>query len=266
MEPARLPYKNSSIAWYRYGDGPVTVLCFHGYSENAKTFEFLGKHGGDRFTFFAIDLPFHGSTEWNDGLDFTDEDLQSIIGQVIPAGDFYIIGYSLGGRVGLSLYESMPWLVKKIVLLAPDGLKVNAWYWLATQTIIGSRLFRFTMRHPSWFFGLLKFFNKLGFVNTSIFKFVNYYIGDAEVRELLFKRWTALRKLKPGLKHIKELISRHRTPVRIVYGKHDRIILSSVGDRFREGIEDHCIVSVIPSGHQVLHEKHIREILAALLP
>lgn len=38
---------------------------------------------------------------------------------------------------------------------------------------------------PGWFFGLLKLMNKLKLIN-GIFKFVKYYIGDAEVRRLLY--------------------------------------------------------------------------------
>ena len=123
----------------------------------------------------------------------------------------------------------MPARIEKIVLLAPDGLKVNFWYWLATQTWIGNKLFAFTMKHPGWFFGFLKVLNKLKLVNASIFKFVNYYIGDKEVRRLLYERWTTLRKIKPNLKQIKSLLRSNKTPVRLVYGKHDRIILAGQG-------------------------------------
>ena len=101
-------------------------------------------------------------------------------------------------------------------------------------------------------------------MNASVFKYVKYYIGDAEMRELLFNRWMSLRKVSPDLGLIKKKVIEFRTPVRIVYGKHDRIILSSVGKRFQEGIEKFCTVTVIESGHQVLHEKHVEDILAAL--
>ncbi len=151
-------------------------------------------------------------------------------------------------------------------MLAPDGLKMNFWYWLSTQTWLGNKFFAFTLKHPGWFFGFLKILNKLKLVNASIFKFVNYYIGDKEVRRLLYARWTTLRKLKPRLKKIKSLINNNNTSVRLVYGMHDRIILSSVGEKFRKGIEDHCTLTVVHSGHQVLHEKHVQEILPALLP
>jgi hypothetical protein len=150
------------------------------------------------------------------------------------------------------------------VLLAPDGLKLNFWYWLATQTWLGNRLFSFTMKHPGWFLGFIKGVNKLGLFNASIFKFVNYYIGDALVREQLYKRWTGLRHLRPDLSVIKKEINEQRTPVELVYGKYDRIILSSVGDKFIKNIEAHAKITLITAGHQILHEKHIEELMKVL--
>ena len=121
------------------------------------------------------------------------------------------------------------------------------------------------MKKPGWFFGLLKIMNKLKLVNTSIFKFVTFYIGDADVRQLLYTRWTSFRKLKPNTNKIKSCIREYKTPLRFIYGKHDRIILSSVGQKFSKGIEEHCIITVIHSGHQILDEKHVDDILPALL-
>ncbi|HEX7844590.1 MAG TPA: alpha/beta hydrolase [Chitinophagaceae bacterium] len=270
MEYCSITYKNSVIGYYKFGHGPQTALCFHGYGEEASTFGFLEKYAGDKFTFYSIDLPFHGKTEWNEGLSFTNENLQQVIGAILTHKPQTInnkltyLGFSLGGRIALSLYQSQPASVEKIILLAPDGLKVNFWYWLATQSWLGNKFFAFTMKKPHWFFGFLKLLNKLGFVNASIFKFVNYYIGDKTVRQQLYNRWTALRKLRPDLKKIRSSIKENNTQVKLLYGKHDRIILSSVGEKFRKGIEEQCSITIIHSGHQVLHEKHVEEILPAL--
>jgi pimeloyl-ACP methyl ester carboxylesterase len=271
MEHRLLDYKTSKISYYRFGRGFRPVICFHGYGENAQMYAFLEGHAGHEFTFYSIDLPFHGFTDWNDG-DFTHSDLQQIISTVLYNDKpqtrnekLTLLGFSLGGRIALSLYQAQPGLVEKMVLLAPDGLKVNFWYWLATQTWAGNKLFALTMKKPGWFFGFLKLMNKLGMVNASIFKFVNYYIGDKEVRRLLYARWTSLRKLRPNLQRIKTFVNDNNTAVRLVYGKHDRIILSSVGERFRQDIEKNCTIALIHSGHQVLHEKHVEEILPALL-
>ncbi len=272
MIARQLPYKNSVISYIRIGEGPRLALCFPGYGEHATAFQFLEKYA-DEYRFLAIDLPFHGQTRWQDGLDFSAADLEHIIHDILqvenasPAGNetgITLVGFSLGGRMALRYYQANPGMVKKLVLLAPDGLKLNFWYWLATQTFFGKKLFAFTMKHPGWFFRLLRGLNSLGWVNSSIFKFVKYYIGDQQARLVLYQRWIGFRKIKPSLPVIKSLVHQHHTSVRLVYGKHDRIILPSVGQRFRKGIEAHCSITVIPSGHQVLHEKHTEEILAAL--
>ena len=268
-----LSYRDSQISYLRFGSGPRKALCFHGYGEEAGSFAFLDMHTGDHYTFYSIDLPFHGKTEWKEGLNFTNNDLLEIVNNILlkdnpglptPDSRHSLLGFSLGGRIALSLYQLQPGKIDKLILLAPDGLKMNFWYWLSTQTWMGNKFFGFTMKHPGWFFGFLKLLNKLGLVNASIFKFVNYYIGDEQVRRSLYTRWTTLRKLKPAIKKIKAAIRENKTTTRLLYGKHDRIILSSVGDRFKKGIEDQCTITVIQSGHQVLHEKHIAEILPAL--
>ncbi|MDP4263186.1 MAG: alpha/beta hydrolase [Bacteroidota bacterium] len=274
MELLQLTYKTSRISYIRFGSGPKLTFCFHGYGEDSTSFSFFEKYAGAYYTFFAMDLPYHGQTEWNDGLTCTTSDIIEIMERILHENNkppitgsqqFSLMGFSLGGRVALSLYEEMPSQTEKIILLAPDGLKVNFWYWLATQSRVGNKLFAFTMKHPAWFFGLLKSLNQFKLVNTSIFKFVNYYIGDENVRQLLYKRWTGLRKLKPDLKKVKSSIPRNKTQVRLIYGKHDRIILPVRGEKFIKGMEENCVLSVIHSGHQVLHEKHVQEILPALL-
>jgi len=266
MEQHLLPYQGSFISYARFGDGPQKVICFHGYGEEVGSFQFFEKHAGDRFSFLAIDLPIHGKTQWKSEKDFTSADLVNISSALTKASEKVILmGFSLGGRMALSLFEKIPQQVEKLILLAPDGLKVNFWYWLSTQTLFGKKLFAFTMNHPAWFFGLLRFFNRLNLVNASILKFVRYYIDDKEARQLLYQRWITLRKIKPDLSSIKQQINKNKTPVCLVYGNHDRIILPAVGEKFRKGIEDYCTLEIINSGHQILHEKHIRELLPALL-
>jgi len=273
MENLQILYKNSVISYFRYGTGEKLVFCFHGYGEDATSFSFLERYDDGEFTFFAIDLPFHGRTEWKERLSFTAEDLQQIINKIPelkkPENEnrnkkFTLLGFSLGGRVALSFYQTMPDQFETLILMAPDGLKENFWYWLSTQTWIGSKLFALTLKRPGWLFGFLKIFNWLGLVNTSIFKFVNYYIGDKEARWLLYQRWMSLRKLKPDISLIKHFITINETRVRLLYGKHDRIILPARGEKLQKGIEQQCKLIIINSGHQVLHEKYAKEIIEAL--
>jgi pimeloyl-ACP methyl ester carboxylesterase len=273
MEHRLLSYKSSEISYYCFGNGPRPAFCFHGYAEDSLGFRFLEEGAGDQFSFYAIDLPYHGKTVWKEEMDFTVQDLVNIIGKIQNDhtyqanknnGPLTLMGFSLGGRMALSLYQIIPEQTERIVLMAPDGLKINFWYWLSTQTWAGNKLFAYTMKYPRWFFVFLKMLNKLGFVNASVFKFVRYYIGDPSARTLLYKRWTSLRKLKPSISLIRQLVRNHHTPVRLVYGKHDRIILPVRAEKFRIGIEQFCKISLIDSGHQVLHEKHAQQIIEQL--
>lgn len=275
-----LTYKNSAISYWRIGTGRRIVFCFHGYGEEGGIFEFLEKYAGAEYSFYALDVPFHGRTNWNEGSGFNPEDLQNIIREILVGEPAFspvsstppdkshpslnLLGFSLGGRMALSLYQAIPRQIEKIVLLAPDGLKMNFWYWVATQTWMGRKLFWFTMKYPGWFFLFLRILNKLKLVNTSIFKFVNYYVGDKQVRKELYNRWISLRGFKPDPEKIKSLIKEFKTPIRLVYGKHDRIILPARGEKFRKGIEEYSRLNIIDSGHQLLHEKHAEEILESL--
>lgn len=275
MDKQLLTYKSSQISYYRIGSGSRLGLCFHGYGEDALSYAFFENLAGNEYTFYAIDLPFHGQTQWREDLNFTHTDLQQIIHDILLTNNITLqadstvlkltlVGFSLGGRVALSLYQAWPQLTERLLLMAPDGLKVNFWYWLSTRTWVGNRLFDFTMKHPGWFFLFLKLINKLGMVNVSIFKFVNFYIGNKEARIQLYERWTTLRRLKPNIKRIKTCIVQNATEVRLIYGRHDRIILSKRGEKFKEAIEAYCTLKVIASGHQVLHEKHSGDIFESL--
>lgn len=268
MRAQQLAYKQSMISYYRFGTGPQPVICFHGYGEKAKSWLFLEPYTRGDYTFIAIDLPFHGDTSWKETTAFNIDDVVAITRQLMAQSTFeklpLLMGFSLGGRVALSLYESDPSQYAGMVLLAPDGLVVNPWYWLATQTWLGNRLFRFTMQHPRWFFALLKAMNRMRLVNASVYKFVSHYIGDPEFRIQLYSRWTALRKLKPNLAGIKRSIAINKTRVKLLYGKYDRIILPSRGEKFQQGIEPYCELILLNSGHQVLHEKYQQEIVSAM--
>jgi len=270
LERRKLQYKSSVISYLKLGHGPETVLCFHGYAEDASSFSFLEISTSTRLTLLCIDLPFHGETEWKEDELFKVQDLETIIQLIFKqqgteARKFTIAGFSLGGRVALSLYEHMPAGINRMILLAPDGLKLNFWYWLATQTWFGRNLFSFTMKNPAWFFGLLTILYKLRFVNASVFKFVRHYVDSRDARLELYSRWIVLRHLRPDIKKIKHHINSNKTNVNIVYGKHDRIILPIRGEKFKKGIEEHCSISVIRSGHQVLHESHLEEIVPVFL-
>lgn len=265
METCFTAYKASHICFNIMGSGPAVIVCLHGYGENSTGFAVLEKGLGKQYSLLCLDLPFHGRTEWNEGLSVNSKDLVEIIELVFEKAGFNrgqrfsLLAYSLGGRIALHLVQTIPERIERLVLLAPDGLRVNFWYWLGTQTCLGNKLFDTTMQNPAWFFALTNFGYKTGLLNKSIIKFVHYYLDDAELRFLLYKRWTALRKFRPDLAIVKKNIFAHKISTRFIFGSYDRIILHKRSNVFKKDTANVKVV-VLQAGHQLLRVKHLADI------
>jgi pimeloyl-ACP methyl ester carboxylesterase len=259
-----LSYKSSIIGYETLGTGKEILFCFHGYGLNATSFSFLEEALGKDYTLIAIDLPFHGNTQWNEGLQFLPDDLMAIMQQLQPnkTKAFSLLGFSMGGRVCLCLLEKIPSLINKVVLIAPDGLHNNFWQKLSTQTKWGNKLFCYFMAHPWFLFLLMKLAAALHLFNKNIVRFVHYYLDDAMERKALYKRWTTMRFLKPDLLHLKKILLQQKKHVSILFGKYDSVIVTKCGLDFKKGVEEFVTIKEIQAGHQLLKEKHIPAIVA----
>jgi pimeloyl-ACP methyl ester carboxylesterase len=261
VESHLIPYKNSQISYLKFGTGTKFLFCFHGYGEDAYSFLFLEKALGIDYTIIALDFPFHGRTEWNEGLEFSPADLKSIVEAIVPLElqTISIIGYSMGGRIALAMLLQISPRIERIVLVAPDGLHKNFWYWFSTQTSIGNRLFGYTMKHPHWFFGGMKFLRSLNLLNKSIFRFAHSYLDDIEEREMLYKRWTTMKRFTPKPFAITKTLKQYSIPLRMLFGSYDRIILSQRSSSLDKK-NDTVSVKTIKAGHQLLKEKYAKDI------
>ncbi len=270
---------SSRISYSVWGTGRKLLLCFHGYGESASSFSLLADRLGSEFTILAPDLPFHGGTTWNEGLYFDPSLLPGLIDKMLasfltdpspraalsPQTDrWWVLGYSMGGRVALGLLERSPEKIANLLLLAPDGLKMNPWYFLATQTRTGNRVFRRIMKRPGPILGLLKIAGAAKWINPAVYKFMLRYIEDDRVRDELYKRWTVMRGFKPRLTAIRSIILERHIPVNLVYGSHDRIIRYQRGERFRKGIEPWCQLQILDTGHALLQTKFLDTIVGLL--
>jgi len=264
-----ISFRGSQFHYSQRGVGPRLLFAFHGYGETAGSFAFLEEALGQDFTIIAIDLPFHGETVWREGLYLAPSDLLAVMTSIAGglAGKeegWWLMGYSMGGRIALQLLELAPARVRRLVLLATDGLQMNFWYWLATQTSLGNGLFRWTMKRPGWLFFLLRTGHVLRLVNPSIYKFTAHYVDDVRVREKLYARWTTMRGFRPHLAAVGRSIRQYEIPVRLLYGSYDRIIRWERGERFCRPNAAYCQLTILPAGHQLLQAKFLEVIVKAV--
>jgi len=253
---------SSKFHYKRFGKGANWVFSFHGYGEEGERFDILEPFLAEQFTLIAIDIPFHGKTEWNGDLLFKADELIQLMNQIIgdEHKDFALLGYSMGGRIAMKLFELMPHRISKMVLVAPDGLHQNKWQWFVTKTKLGNRLFKYTMYNPNWIFNFIGFAKRFNLMNKSIIKFIHYYLDDPVERANLYKIWTTTRQYRPNLRLVKKLVTSHKVPMNILFGKHDRIIITKRGNQFKKGLESLVTVQELDAGHQLLQKKYANDI------
>jgi pimeloyl-ACP methyl ester carboxylesterase len=269
MRSAFLTYRSSRVHYLTGGEGRQLLLCLHGYGESAAAFSFLESALRHDFTILAIDLPFHGQTDWKEGLFFDPEELLAMLRQITDSMPeinerWFMLGYSMGGRVALSLMEKVPEIIENLVLAAPDGLKWNAWYWLVTRTWAGNLVFQWTMQRPGWLFLLLNAADKLRLIDRGLYKFTTGYINTATDRDQLYKCWTIMRRFRPDPATIKSLICQSRVRVGLIYGRHDLITRAATGEKFCKKITPYGRLTLLDAGHRLLQDKYLDAFIALL--
>lgn len=258
MKEEKIFYNNNIVAYNRYGTGDSYIVCFHGFGQAGYRWEILEPILGNQFTLIAFDLPFHGDTQWNQAENFTVEKLVNIIQQILPKNleKFYLLGYSLGGRIALRLLQQIPKQIHKAVLLAPDGLYKNFWYRFATHTVVGRNIFYKSMKNPRLLFSIAKQLGNRGAINKNQIAMAEYYMSNETSRMAIYYRWMGTRLFQPNLSLIRSLIEKNSIPVVLVFGKNDNVIVADKGILFAKGLEKYATVKLLNTGHYFLRQNY----------
>lgn len=266
MEQSTILYGDSVVGYHFLKRGHALVVCLHGYDENGGVFGMLKDLLPAGYSLLAIDLPWHGNTKWSADQPFDVTALWEITRQIkklqFPETiEFSLLGFSLGGRLALGMMEAAPVEISGLTLLAPDGLRMSAWYRFATRSVAGRALFRFTVTHPSWLLICLKLGTRLRIINQSIYKFTTHYLGTEALRRQLYNRWMTTRFIHPNVTAVANNIIRAQIPVTLIYGSYDRIMPARKGEHFCRKLGKFCTVTVLACGHQILQPKNKKHLM-----
>lgn len=254
----------NKICVHVFGSGPRLLIAFHGFKESGDNFYVFENILGKEFTLYAPDLPYCGSTIWN-GSVFEMKEVEFLMRTLLDhfgADRFTLLGFSMGGRIALCAASVFIPEIEALILLAPDGLKVNPWYYFVTQTKIGHTLFRYLVYHPLWLHFIIEAGLKLHLTNESVYKFVKMHTDDKEQRMLVYKVWTCMKNLSPDITEIKKQIKRRHLPVIFIFGKYDRIFPPGHGKIFEE--VPTAKILALDYGHQLLKQETGEEIFRYL--
>lgn len=109
-----------SIFVKKIGNGPSVVLL-HGFTQNHSCWGEIPSNMEKNYQILLVDLPGHGHSK---NIHANLEQSADLVAQSLEP--CYLIGYSMGARVGLHLGLRYPHLIKKMILIGPNpGLVDN---------------------------------------------------------------------------------------------------------------------------------------------
>jgi len=234
------------------------MLTFHGFGRSGADFAVLEDALGSRYTLYAFDLHFHGkSPGYPERAEqpFTPEELAiyfSAFADQIGATKVTLLGYSLGGRIALSLLEQMPTRIERVFLAAPDGLITRPWYRALATSSAGRGLYKRFVERPRGVHALFKGLRSVRLLNERMHRFLMGQTDSKAKRILLRDVWLSYRLIEPGLERVAAHVMAYAIPVHLFFGMYDRVIKPPSGENLRKYAPGLITQHVLPFGHVLL--------------
>src|SRR5262245_42464460 len=86
---------------------------------------------GMNYTIYSFDFAYHGRTEWKEEVACTKAEMIAMLRTFMQQQGFNkisLIGFSMGGRIVMSLIADLAPVLNEVYLLAPDGIAERVYY------------------------------------------------------------------------------------------------------------------------------------------
>lgn len=249
--PESISYEGSTLIFHKYGQGLKSILLFHGFGQDHKAFHSWIVALENEYTLYAFDLFFHGESRWvkSEALEKKDwKEIISLLLQKEGITKFDLAGFSMGGKFVLATLEAFPEKTENIYLLAPDGIKTNFWYSLATYPTAFRKLFKSMINRPQRFKAIENFAVKVGLIDKGIVRFIESQMDTPEKRSRVYYAWVVFRHLKFDMKEIANIINSNKIKTTVIVGKYDKIITTKNMYHLLKKL-DHYKLEILETGH-----------------
>jgi len=255
-----------SWEYFIFGKGPEILFAFHGFDNDANDFRIFEEDFGKEYTIVAVNLFFHGKSDTPSHHaedEFDTKHLLELFNNLLfdlSCERFSFLGFSLGGRIILELIQYYAERIDRVLLLAPDGLKISKWYRFITDTYLGKRLFKRVVYRAEGALQIAKFLNSIGVVREKQYRFALSNFDTMEKRKKVYNVWMIFRKILPDPVAVGEALSKYQIPVDIYFGSRDTIIPVSFGIKFIKDAVYPVNIHVLDAGHNLMKERIVREL------
>lgn len=218
--------KKGRISVHCFGRGEELLIALHGYGDSGRVFEALAPALAGRFRVYAVDLPFHGATQW-EAPEYDGGDLEALIGAILAREAktrFQWLGYSYGGRLILSTLGRFAGRVSAVYLVAPDGLgtrgmRLPLLFPPALRRRLAGRL-----EHPRGLLFLSGWLRRSGLLSTFSDAFLRQQLASEQRRRRLAGTWRSLPHFPVRLSEVRRQLADGEIKTCFFAGSADELI------------------------------------------
>jgi pimeloyl-ACP methyl ester carboxylesterase len=252
----RFIYHNKSQLHYvKAGSGKEPLLFFHGFGQDHTVYVPLIQALSKDYQLFIFDLYFHGKSIWGWAeKPLEKEEWKKTIESFLFENhiqNFSVVGFSLGGKFALATTEAFAQRVKRLFLVAPDGIKTSFWYSMATYPALLRKFFKGMIGNYKRFSMLATTLNKLDLVDKGLVRFADFQMGTEEKRQRVYYSWVVFRHLTFDLKKLAAMINTYGIETTVIAGRYDKVIVPKNMKRFLRHLKNSRF-EVLESGHSGL--------------
>ncbi|KHJ38583.1 dihydrolipoyllysine-residue acetyltransferase component of acetoin cleaving system [Pedobacter glucosidilyticus] len=219
------------LHYYKFGNGPKAMLCFHGYGMHGKQFKLLEEPLGSDYTFYGFDLFFHKETK------LRQQDLASIkqgITKVQLAKlftdfcdeqqihKFSILSYSMGSHYAATIVEEAPERILEFIAAAPSSFKPGWLVIFLSRKKLGNKLLEKLALSDKGMHQLLKFIKSLKVIDQKIYEILYQEIATYELRFSFYACLTYLKHLKMNHDKLVQNLNQHQIKSIFIFGARDK--------------------------------------------
>ncbi|MBK5278303.1 MAG: alpha/beta hydrolase [Bacteroidia bacterium] len=261
MQGQFLDLQHTRLYFTKVGNGEKNLLMFHGFGQDHHAFNKLEEQLHGQYTVYAFDIFFHGKSQWLEGEEplekpFWKELISDFLTQY-RIENFSMLGFSMGGKFVLATLEAFPERIEQIFMLAPDGIKINFWYSLATYPSSVRYIFKSMIDHPQRFKAVENIAAKIGLINKTMARFVESQMDTPEKRKRVYHAWVVFRHLKFDMVSIAKIINVNKIKTTVIVGRYDKIITARSMDKLLSKLDDFTL-EILETGHNGVIQESIK--------
>lgn len=260
------------LSYYKFGHGPKSMLCFHGYGMHGRQFLALEPTMGHQYTFYSFDLFFHERTELKQkDLALVKKGISSdALCEIISAflaeqqiDRFSVVAYSMGSHYAAAIALKMAAKIDEWIAIAPMFLKPPAILEFLTTNSVGNRLFSFLLLKKTVAEGILKFALKIRIFDQTIHDVLHKEIATPELRFMMFASLTYIKNLRFKQEEVIQALNHGAGKNYFIFGTKDKLFPASIGKSiFSKLNKTECIV--LEENHDMVNQ-HLAETLFSKL-